>query len=257
MFCSCLRLVLFRLYTLQVLAHGYYQELASDQHKIYEDLDSPKRGNIRERCSGYYPVAVNKEFNLVYAVPQRSGKSGRNRPRIAPMLELDERETEEKLDQPDGWYAVLKHKVEDDKSGRNKRKKTQGNIYAPESERFYPGGNFASQMVGFVGSDGKKVRGRYGLEAYWNKELEGRPGRLEQERDTGGRWISIGERTIVPAENGADLYLTIDHTIQYRAEMAIKKAVEKYQADSGTIVVLEPATGAVLAMASWPTFQSQ
>ena len=109
--------------------------------------------------------------------------------------------------------------------------------------------------MGFVGSDGNQTKGRYGLEAYWEKELTGREGSLEQERDTGGRWISIGDRTVVPAENGADIYLTIDHTIQYRAEMAIKKSVEKFSADGGTIVVQEPRTGAVLAMASWPTFQ--
>ena len=98
------------------------------------------------------------------------------------------------------------------------------------------------------------MKGRYGLEAYWDEELAGKPGQLEQEKDTNGSWISIGTRKIAPAQNGADLYLTIDHTIQYRSEVAIKNAVDKYQADSGTIVVLDPHTGGVLAMASWPTF---
>ena len=149
---------------------------------------------------------------------------------------------------------VLKHKVEEDKASQIREKKLKGIYMSPEDERFYPGGNFTSQLVGFVGSDGNKVRGRYGLEAYWNKELEGEEGRLEQERDTGGRWISIGERVMSPAKNGADLYLTIDHTIQYRAEMAIKKALEKFQADSGSIVILEPRSGGVLAMASAPDF---
>jgi len=251
---TAVAMILFRLYTLQVLAHSYYRELASDQHKIFEDL-IPKRGEIFVRDGdSYYPVAVNKELNLVFAVPREVENPRETARQIAPILELDERELEEKIDNRGGWYAVLKHKVDEDKASQIREKKLKGIYMSPEDERFYPGGNFASQLVGFVGSDGNKVKGRYGLEAYWNKELEGSEGRLEQERDTGGRWISISEKVMSPAEDGADLYLTVDHTIQYRAEMAIKKALEKFKADSGSIVILEPQTGAVLAMASAPDF---
>jgi len=246
--------IFFRLYNLQVSAHAYYQEMASDQHKIYEDL-IPKRGEIFARDgSGSYPVAVNRELSLVYAVPREVEDARSEAHELAVILQIDEGELEKKIDQPDGWYAVVAHKVEDNKAGEIKAKKLKGIYISPESERFYPAGSFASQVVGFVGSDGEKTVGRYGLEAYWNKELEGSEGKLEQERDTGGRWISIGDKKLVPAQNGADLYLTIDHTIQYRAEMAIKKAVEKYQADRGNIVVIDPATGGVLAMASAPDF---
>jgi len=248
--------VIFRLYTLQVLAHEYYQELASGQHKVFGDL-VPQRGEIFVKDSeGYYPVSVNKQLNLVFAVPREIENPEEAARRIAPILELDERETKEKLDQPDGWYTVLKHKVEEHKADEIREEKLKGIYFSAESERFYPGGTFASQIVGFVGSDGDRIKGRYGLEAFWDEELTGQEGRLEQERDTGGRWISISDRTIVPAENGADLYLTIDHTIQYRAEMAIKKSVEKYGADGGTIVVQDPHTGSLLAMASWPTFNA-
>lgn len=246
--------ILFRLYNLQVSAHAYYQELASDQHKMYQDL-VPKRGEIFAKDgSGYYPVAVNRELSLVYAVPKEVEDPKNEARELAIILQLDEREVEGKLDQPNGWYAVIQHKVEDGKAAEISSKKLKGIYMTPESERFYPAGNFASQVVGFVGSDGEKTVGRYGLEAYWDKELQGTSGSLEQEHDTGGRWISIADKKLVPAQNGADLYLTIDHTIQYRAEMAIKKSVEKYQADRGSIVVIDPATGGVLAMASAPDF---
>jgi cell division protein FtsI/penicillin-binding protein 2 len=247
-------LILFRLYSLQVIAHGYYQELAFDQHKIFEDL-VPRRGEIFVKDGdGSYPVAANKELNLVYAVPKEIEDPVKSAYDLAEILGLDAEELKKKLDQPEGWYAVIAHKIEDDKASAIKEKKIKGIYMVPENERSYPAGTFASQIVGFVGSDGNKTKGRYGLEAYWDKELEGQEGKLEQERDTGGRWISIGERKIIPAVNGSDLYLTIDHTIQYRAEMAVKKAVEKYMADRGSIVITEPRTGAVLAMASWPTF---
>lgn len=246
--------VFFRMYNLQVSAHEYYQELASNQHKIYQEL-IPKRGEIYAKDgSGYYPVAVNRELALVYAVPREVEDARAETHELAVILQLDEGELKEKLDQPDGWYAVIAHKVEDDKAKEIISKKLKGIYLSAEPERFYPAGNFASQLIGFVGSDGEKTVGRYGLESYWDKELEGTLGSLEQERDTGGRWISVGEKKIVPAQNGADLFLTIDHTIQYRAEMAIKKSVEKYQADRGSIVIIDPATGGVLAMASAPDF---
>jgi cell division protein FtsI/penicillin-binding protein 2 len=246
--------VIFRLYTLQILAHAFYQEMASDQHKVYEDL-VPRRGEIFARDNdSYYPVATNKELSLVFAVPREIEDPKAVAREVAGILELDERELAEKLDQPESWYAVIAHKVSEDKSRAIKDKNIKGIYFTPENERFYPGGSFASQLVGFVGSDGQKSKGLYGLEAYWNKELEGHGGKLEQERDTGGSWISIGDKVMSPAENGADLYLTIDHTIQYRAEMAIKKSLEKFQADRGSIVILDPRTGAVLAMASAPDF---
>lgn len=246
--------IFFRLYALQIVAHGYYEGLAFNQHKILEDL-VPRRGEIFVKDSeGYYPVAANKELSLVYAVPKEIENAGEAAREIAGIIGIDEGELRSKLDQPEDWYSVIAHKVEDDKANAIKEKKIKGIYMTAENERTYPGGSFASQIVGFVGSDGQKEKGRYGLEAYWNKELEGTEGTLEQERDTGGRWISVGDRKITPAVNGSDLYLTIDHTIQYRAEMAIKKAAEKFLADSGSIVVMDPKTGGVLAMANWPTY---
>ncbi|MFA5871971.1 MAG: penicillin-binding protein 2 [Parcubacteria group bacterium] len=246
--------VFFRLYNLQISAHAFYVEMAADQHKAYEDL-VPKRGEIFVKDGDTdYPVAVNMESSLVYAVPKEIENPDVVAKELAIILGQDEGELKQKLDQPDGWYAVIKHKVEDDKVNEIKEKKFKGIYFSPESERKYPAGNFASHLVGFVGSDGDKVKGRYGLEAYWDEELAGREGKLEQERDTGGRWISISEKKMDPAVDGADIYLTIDHTIQYRAEMAIKNSVEKYQADSASIIVMDPATGAVLALANYPSF---
>ncbi len=246
--------IISRLYGLQVKAHAYYQELASDQHKMYENL-IPKRGEIFARDgSGYYPVAVNREMALVYAVPREVENVQSEAHDLSVILQLDEGELRNKLDQPDNWYTILKHETPDDQTRQIKEGKFSGIYISPESVRTYPAGNFASQVVGFVGSDGQKETGRYGLEAYWNDELEGKEGQLEQERDTGGRWISIGEKKLRPAQNGANLYLTIDHTIQYRAEMAIRKAAEKYGAERGTIVVADPFSGGILAMASAPDF---
>ncbi|MDD3487193.1 MAG: penicillin-binding protein 2 [Candidatus Moranbacteria bacterium] len=246
--------VFVRLYFLQIKAHTYYREMADDQHRNGQEL-IPKRGEIfAHDGSGYFPVAINRDLSLVFAVPREVEDPKTAAGALADILQLDSGEIERKLDQPDGWYAVIQHKVPDEQTDRIKERKLSGIYFSPEPERYYPGGNFASQVIGFVGSDGEKTVGRYGLEAYYDQELAGVPGHLEQEQDTGGRWISIGEKNIQPSKNGADLYLTIDHTVQYRAEMALKKALEKYEADRGSIVILDPKTGGVIAMASVPDF---
>ena len=161
-------LIFFRLYALQIIAHGYYQELAFNQHNIFENL-MPKRGEIFVKDGdGYYPVAANKELNMVYAVPKEIEDPAKAADGIAQILGLDAGELKDKLDQPEGWYTVVAHKVEDDQAAAIKEKNIKGIYLAPESERYYPAGTFASQIVGFVGSNGDKVTGRYGLEAFWD-----------------------------------------------------------------------------------------
>ena len=148
--------VYFRLYNLQVSAHDYYQELAFDQHKTYEDLVA-KRGEIFvDDSQGYYPVAVNKELNLVYAVPREIEDPNSAAQQIASILDLNQNELEAKLNQPNGWYAVIAHNVDDDKANEIKGKKIKGVYIFAESKRVYPSGSFASQLIGFVGSDGSR-----------------------------------------------------------------------------------------------------
>ena len=88
----------------------------------------------------------------------------------------------------------------------------------------------------------------------YNDELSGTPGRLTVERDVAGQELDLGDRTMDPPQNGADLYLTIDHTMQFIVEQQLAAAVQQHQATGGTIIVMNPHTGAILAMASVPTY---
>ena len=119
----------------------------------------------------------------------------------------------------------------------------------PESRRFYPEGDMASQVLGFVNDSNQ---GQYGLEGYYNDELAGLGGQIYAEKDVLGRYFNIGQK--VDPKDGSDYILTIDRNIQFKAENIIKGAVKKFQADSGSIVILEPKTSAVLAMAASPTY---
>jgi cell division protein FtsI (penicillin-binding protein 3) len=125
-----------------------------------------------------------------------------------------------------------------------------GVFYRPQPLRVYPAGSVASQVIGLTGYD--NGGGIEGLELTFNSELEGDAGRLIVELDPSGRVIPQGEVLLEPAVAGSDIVTTIDREIQFAAEQALRRAIQTTGASSGTIVVLDPQTGAVLAMASYP-----
>lgn len=124
-----------------------------------------------------------------------------------------------------------------------------------ENARSYPEPAFGGQVIGFFGQDAEgNPRGNYGLEGYFNDFLSGTSGSLYAEADVAGSWVGVGDREFIPAVNGGSLYLTIHRTLQIMVCDMLAKAVEKNQADSGVVVILEPATGRVLAMCGVPDF---
>jgi cell division protein FtsI (penicillin-binding protein 3) len=141
--------------------------------------------------------------------------------------------------------AVAAYNLDVDKS-----KRIAGVFYRPQPLRVYPAGSVASQVIGLTSYD--DGWGIEGLELTFNSELEGDAGRLIVELDPSGRVIPQGEVLLEPAVAGADLVTTIDREIQFAAEQALRRAIQKTGASNGAIVVLDPDTGAVLAMASFP-----
>ena len=115
----------------------------------------------------------------------------------------------------------------------------------------YPNDALAAQVLGFVNDDGL---GQYGIEGAYDKVLRGVPGRLTVERDPKDRELAVGLRTAVPPKNGADLVLTLDLEVQTAAERVLVARSRSEKAPSGSIIVLDPRDGAILALASWPTF---
>ena len=120
----------------------------------------------------------------------------------------------------------------------------------PSSVRVYPAGDLASQLVGYVGLDGG---GLWGIEADYDVELRGQPGRIVSERDTLGRPIAFAQRAERAPEAGGEVHLTLNRFIQTIIERHLDAALEKYEAPSGNILVMDPRTGAVLAIASRPS----
>ncbi len=246
--------IFFRLYFLQISSHGYYEKLADNQHSILEDI-FPQRGEIFLQDAGsLYPVAVNKDAKMAYAVPREMSNPDTVAKELSPALGLDENNLRTKLGNPDDMYEVLKHRLSDDEVKKLNDLKLEGVHLSDEDFRYYPAENLASQILGFVGWKDNLLGGRYGVENYFNDQLAGRPGQLAQDKSNSGFWIPTGDKDITPAKNGDSLVLTIDHIIQYEAEKILKNAIAKFQAQRGTIIVMEPGTGRIMAMASYPDF---
>ena len=127
--------------------------------------------------------------------------------------------------------------------------------FEKQAIRFYPEDFLAPHILGFVGENEAGVETGYlGLEGYYNDELKGKPGKLIQELDAQGRPILVGEAQEFAPQNGRDLVLTLDRSVQYIVEKHLREGVKRYGANSGSIVVLNPKTGGVLAMANYPDY---
>lgn len=243
-----------RLYVLQVAAHEQYVGLAEQQRLISTELE-PERGEIFLRDEGDpYPVATNREYPTVFIVPREIADPHAVEEAIVDIFRMDRGEIREKIARKDDLYEVVRRKASDVEATRVRSAGLKGLYLQSKQYRYYPAGDLASQLVGFVGAQDDAYLGRYGVEAAWENFLRGSAGNVAQERDAAGRWIPIAPREIAPAENGASLILTINRVIQYETERILHESIERYAADGGTIIVMEPDTGKVLAMASSPAF---
>ncbi len=259
-------LILGKLFELQVLHYKIYAALASGQHDIYQKL-FPQRGKIFVQdfltaksgatgpAAGLYPIVTNKGYNLVYAIPYEIENASTTTDQLVKILELEEDSNIfARLNKKDDVYAPVKHKVNDEKVAKIKELKLKGIYFTQETFRYYPEEDFAGQVLGFVGFSGDQLTGRYGLEEYFNEELTGQAGNLLSEKDPAGRLITIGKHLLEEAHNGSDLILTVDHTVQFVACQKLKKAVERHGADSGSLIIMEPNTGAIIGMCNFPTY---
>lgn len=267
-------LILAKLFYLQVLNGNFYYSLAADKREILTKL-FPERGKIyiRDKDGNYFPFATNKNQYLVF-VDTREIKTNEDREKILQAIikifgpssttTLAKEEEENfknwkqeilaRLNKIDDPYEPLIRKVSEEKIKELEALKLPGIHFSEESARFYPFGKIGSQLVGFVGEDqsGKKI-GRYGLELFFESRLRGKEGILQGEKDVFGRIIPLKVK-MEEAQNGEDLYLTIDRNIQFVACSKLEQAVKKHQASSGSVVILNPQTGEILAMCGFPDF---
>lgn len=249
-------IVFLRLFQIQVLKHDFYKALAQDQHEFYEKV-LPKRGEIFIKdgnLSQLYPLAVNKRTNLVYAVPKNIENKKEVARKLAELLGMEEVDVFSVLNKENDPYEAVKSKVDDDVAEKIKQENISGIGVADETMRYYPAGSFASNVIGFLGYKKDKKTGQYGIEEYYNERLEGVMGFLKLEKDASGSWISFGKKNSQLPQNGVDIVLTINQTVQYLVEKKLKEIAEKFSAEEGNIIIMDPKSGEITAMAQYPNY---
>ncbi|MDO8583966.1 MAG: penicillin-binding protein 2 [bacterium] len=245
-----------RFFQLQVLEAKTYKLLASDQHEIQARL-IPKRGTIylQDRLDGaLYPIAKDRDSWLVYAAPREIKDPHPIVDDLSGLLQLPADEIRTKISTTSS-YAVLAKDVSLETVDQIRSKRFLGIGISKGTARLYPEPGIGGQVIGFISAEDQTVRqGRYGLEGAMQETLAGKGGMLVAEKDAAGRRLTIGDLQLQQAEDGSDLVLTLDRAIQYQACERIKEAVDQFQARSGSVTIMDPNTGAILAMCSAPNF---
>ncbi len=260
--------VFFRLIYLQVFQHEYYQALAEGQQWHTFEISAP-RGQILS--ADQYPLATNQDAYLLYAEPQNIDDIDAVVEQLLPLVKDELVASPPALEDPDFYNEVkqtftdriksdlrwvgLVHRVSSDTKATIEGLQIKGLGFEEEPRRFYPEGTLASHVLGFVGSDELgHESGYWGLEGYYDGDLQGRPGVIRQEKNSSGEPLIFGDSQKIEPLEGRDLVLTINHAWQYLVEESLRKAVISSGASSGTVIVQNPKTGGILAMASFPTF---
>ena len=256
-------LVFGKLYQLQIVRHEELQDKALSQQTRSTEI-SASRGTIYDR--GGNILAISATAETIFLSPLELEKELAKEEtawtaqflaeNLGRILEINPESILQKMERTYSQYEVLKLRADEDVANEVrtflKENKVHGVYLVTDSKRYYPYSTLASHIVGFVGTDNT---GLYGLEARYEEKLEGQTGLVVTARDNAGNDMLYAYEKYYGAENGNDLVLTIDATVQYYLESGLAEMVDKYDAANGASgVVLDVNTGAVLAMASYPDY---
>jgi cell division protein FtsI (penicillin-binding protein 3) len=236
-----------RLLMIQGIEAPAYAKKAAEQ-RTRDIVVTPKRGVIYDR--GAEPLAASFEARTVYAVPSAVKDASAVATRLADVLGGKAGDYLGKLERK-GSFVYIARKVDLERAKRLEAMAIPGVGFLEDSKRVYPCGELASQVLGFVGVDDQ---GLAGIEKQYDGVLAGKPGSLLAERDPYGRPILGGVTRSVDKVDGRDIVLTIDKDIQFQAQLELNNTVKTFGAKDGSVVIMDPRNGEILAMASWPGF---
>lgn len=238
----------FKLLLIQFFRSEHLTALAAKQQNYSVPIE-PVRGTIYDRK--LRALAVNVTVYSIYANPRRMKTAEKDNAarQLAEILKISPNEMREKLNR-DKFFVWLMRKVSLELVEKIKHEKIKGIGFVRDSKRYYPNQSLASHVIGFAGMDNK---GLEGIELKFDKYLRGEPGYSQILRDARQRELLL-EKNFLPPKDGFNLVLTIDETIQYITERALDKAFAKSRAIAATVIVMDPKTGEILAMANRPTY---
>jgi cell division protein FtsI (penicillin-binding protein 3) len=239
-----------RLIGLQIFSAPRFTKLAADQRE--REVEFPaRRGAIFDRDG--QPLAISVDLHTIFTDPEHVEDPVAAAAELAPLLGMDVTELEAKLRGavPGDRFEFIARQVEPDIYREVKELDIPGIYFTAEPKRYYPGGQLASHVLGFVDIDGK---GLAGIELQYEKLLKGEPGKMVLEQDPSGRPLPQAEFSYERPKPGRSLFMTIDKELQYFTELTLAEAVQTYGAASGTAIIMRPRTGEVLAVANVPDF---
>ena len=236
-----------RAWDLQVSEASRYRELAARQHSVGVHIPAP-RGDVIDVHGR--PLAASADAESIWANPREIQDVTETAARLAQLTKLDEATLEAKLGVDRGFVWIARH-VTPELAAAVRGAKLRGVVVTTEPRRWYPGRTSGGPVIGRADIDGN---GLDGIELAMNAHLTGRRGAGNAVRDARGRRMFADG--ISQPESGATVKLTLDRSIQAIADDALAKAVTEHKAKSGSVVVLDVATSRVLAMASYPTYDS-
>ncbi len=256
-------LVFAKLYNLQIVRHEELQNKALDQQTRSTEITA-NRGTIYDRSGNILAISATAEtiFLSPLELEEELNKEGTVWTadflvdNLARILEMNPESIYQKMERTYSQYEVLKLRAEESVANEVRKFLNENDIrgvyLVTDAKRYYPYSTLASHIVGFVGTDNT---GLYGLEARYEKKLEGQTGLVVTARDNAGNDMLYAYEKYYGAEDGHDLVLTIDTTVQYYLEGGLAEMVDKFDAVEGaTGIVMDVNTGAILGMASYPDY---
>lgn len=255
-FILILMIIISKIVQRQIIEYAHLSSMARQQHLVNENMPA-KRGEILvydSQLKDYYPLATNVSLFSINVVPSQVRRPELVIAKLMPYLSgtgIEESDLLEMINSEKIYVPPLKRRIEEPEAKEIINLGLDGIYLRTEEYRYFPEDNLASSVLGFVNRD---KTGQYGIEGYFNKELSGVSGVALVEKSSLGSQIAIGDRKIINPEPGVSVVLTIDRAIQYYVEKKLKEAVEIHKASGGNVIIMEPSTGKIIAMANYPDY---
>ncbi len=245
-------IIIVRLFYWQIIRGEQLHTQALAQYSLSHIIPA-SRGSIL--TSDESPLVLNQQASLVYAEPHEIMDIAKFTKDISGVLSLDYKQVLDQLSVPGRAWVPLAHKVDEKNVALLKSLKLKGMGFESEPKRYYPEATMAANVLGFVGSDDNGFdKGYFGLEGYYDRALRGKDGLVELERDVKGTPILLGSSKRIEPENGRHLRLWLDRTVQFIVERRLSEGIRNYGAKEGSVIVIDPKTGGILAMAVTPSY---
>lgn len=229
------------MYHIQINKRDFYTARATSQ--ILNRSIDPIRGNIfaTDKNQALIPIAINKNYSFIFAVPENMARANVDVKKVAEqlsnILEMDSDRILSRINRPNDPFEELSDEVSEETAVKIRELNISGIHIGTRLKRYYPYGTIGAHILGFISNQ----RGQYGIEAHYNNRLSGVPGKIDKD-------------IFIPSKDGEDIMLTIDQIIQARAEKVLSDTVNQFNAEGGVVIVSHPQTGAIKAMAGYPSF---